>query len=89
VIWNFLPDIAGKRQRPGCELTGLKRGGEAAGAARKASTLFASPRGASMKLHLKIGVLLAYVALCTHMVLTALEAEPLVPSVPLPHAISD
>jgi hypothetical protein len=40
-----------------------------------------------MKLHMKIAVLLAYVALCTHMVLTALEAEPAMPSVP--HAISE
>ena len=41
-----------------------------------------------MKLHLKITVLLAYVALCTHMVLTALEAEPPVMMAP-PHAIAD
>lgn len=39
-----------------------------------------------MKLHVKIAVLLAYVALCTHMVLTALEAESSVAVVTLPHA---
>jgi len=38
-----------------------------------------------MKLHLKIAVLLAYVALCTHIVLTAVEAEPVVAEAPLPH----
>ena len=42
-----------------------------------------------MKLHLKIAVLLAYVALCSHMVLSALEAEPQVAAAPLAHAIDD
>ena len=39
-------------------------------------------------LHLKTVLLLVYVALCTHMVLTALEAEPPVMVAP-PHAIAD
>jgi hypothetical protein len=48
-----------------------------------------SSRGASMKLHVKIAVLIAYVALCTHMVLTALEAEPAVAVATLPYAIGE
>lgn len=40
-----------------------------------------------MKLHMKIAVLLAYVALCTHMVLTALEAEPAMAAANAPHAV--
>lgn len=35
-----------------------------------------------MKLHAKIAVLLAYIALCTHIVLTAVEAEPPVAQAP-------
>jgi hypothetical protein len=40
-----------------------------------------------MKLHLKIAVLLAYIALCTHIVLTAVEAEPVVAQLPLTPAM--
>ena len=39
-----------------------------------------------MKLHAKIAVLLAYIALCTHIVLTAVDAEPPVARAPLPYA---
>ena len=34
-------------------------------------------------LHLKTAVLLLYVALCTHMVLSAFEADPVAPALPL------
>jgi hypothetical protein len=39
-----------------------------------------------MKLPMKIAVLLAYIALCTHLVLAALEAEPALEQAPLPYA---
>ena len=41
-----------------------------------------------MKLHMKIAVLLAYVALCTHMVLTAFEDDP-APAPTLPMALGE
>ena len=40
-------------------------------------------------LHLKTIVLLAYVALCTHVVLTVLEAEPGSAAVTLPQSLDD
>lgn len=40
-----------------------------------------------MKLQLKIAVLLVYIALCTHIVLAALDAEPAVVQVPMSHGL--
>ena len=40
-------------------------------------------------LHLKTIVLLAYVALCTHVVLTMLETEPAPAAITLPKATGD
>ena len=39
--------------------------------------------------HLKTLVLLAYVALCTHMVLTVLEGEPAPAGIPLPEVLGE
>jgi hypothetical protein len=63
-------------------LIGINVAPDAPGAPAKAGRLVAGPEGAPMKplLHLKTVVLIAYVALCTHMVLVALEAD----SAPLP-----
>jgi len=57
-------------------MSGVNAHREASGAQTNASTLVTSP-GDAMKplLHLKTVVLLLYVALCTHTVLTALEGE--------------
>jgi hypothetical protein len=64
---------------------------EGPGAQSKASTLLSSPGDANMKplLHLKTVVLLLYVALCTHTVLTALASENPEPAALLPHFMGE
>jgi hypothetical protein len=62
-------------------LTGVKARCEAPGASAKPGTLLPGIGGASMKplLHLKTVILIAYVALCTQVVLSALEADGAAP----------
>ncbi len=40
-------------------------------------------------LHLKTAILLAYVAVCTHLVLDLMQADPMLHSTPVAHVFSD
>ena len=64
---------------------------EAPGPQTKAGTLFTSLGDANMKplLHLKTVVLLLYVALCTHAVLTAIEGENPATAGQFPHIMGE
>ena len=40
-------------------------------------------------LHLKTAILIAYVALCTHLVIDVMQADPLLHSAPVAHVFSE
>jgi hypothetical protein len=78
VIRRFLLDTPGKRQGAARWLMNVKLSSVPQAARAVNGYTFCLTWGTAMKplMHLKTAVLLAYVALCTHLVLDLMQADP-------------